>query len=81
MADRKVALSEAFFCDGQCLTIPYVRVCMYPQELVIELEQPSQISEIQLLSHQFKIATKIEIYVTVAEAGANPKSVDFKRLG
>lgn len=37
------------------------RFCDYPQEIIIQLSGPSKIKLIQILSHQCKIASKIEI--------------------
>lgn len=31
------------------------RHCQYPQELVVRLDQPAQLTQIQLLSHEFKV--------------------------
>ncbi len=49
--------------------------CNYPQEILIEFPKPVKIREIQFLSHQFCIATKIEIYILP------PKSEKFKKIG
>ncbi|KDO27607.1 hypothetical protein SPRG_06875 [Saprolegnia parasitica CBS 223.65] len=48
--------------------------CEYPQELVIELEATARITQIQVLSHQCYIATKIELYLSTDGAA-------FSRLG
>ena len=37
------------------------RFCDYPQEIVIQLAAPSRLKLIQILSHQCKIASKIEM--------------------
>ena len=39
------------------------RFCSFPQELVLQLGCKARLRKIQLLSHQFKIATKIELFV------------------
>lgn len=31
------------------------RFCKYPQEIVLRLEQPSKIQQIQILSHEYKV--------------------------
>lgn len=54
------------------------RFCDYPQELIFELESYAQISQIQILSHQSKISTKIELYVGV---GSDYTLARFRRLG
>ena len=50
------------------------RFCEYPQEVVLERETTSQVRQIQVLSHQYKIATRIELFV-----GIDGK--DWTRLG
>ncbi|VUZ52600.1 unnamed protein product, partial [Hymenolepis diminuta] len=37
--------------------------CPYPQQIVVELERPSRIRKIQILSHQYLIASKVEFFV------------------
>jgi len=46
------------------------RSCTYPQEIILHLVNgPARIRKIQILSHHFKIATKLDIYVgSVKEA-------------
>ncbi|XP_052715307.1 centrosomal protein of 104 kDa-like isoform X2 [Crassostrea angulata] len=39
------------------------RYCLYPQDIVIQLENRSRLRKIQILSHQYLIATKIEFFV------------------
>ncbi|XP_053379398.1 centrosomal protein of 104 kDa-like isoform X2 [Mercenaria mercenaria] len=39
------------------------RYCLYPQDLVIQLDKRARLRKIQVLSHQFDIATRIEIFV------------------
>lgn len=56
-----------------------VRFSAYPQELGFEIigDNP-RLAQVQILSHQSKIATKIEIYVG---QGSDYHSANFKRLG
>lgn len=54
------------------------RFCEYPQEIVIELAQVARISQIQLLSHQHKIATRIELFVG---SGATLDCAFWTRVG
>lgn len=54
------------------------RHCKYPVELGLELLSDAPIEQMKLLSHQSKIATRIEIFVG---EGANYGSVNFRRLG
>ncbi|XP_078696734.1 centrosomal protein of 104 kDa-like isoform X3 [Branchiostoma floridae x Branchiostoma belcheri] len=39
------------------------RFCLYPQELVLKLNERVRIRKLQLLSHQYLIATKVEFFV------------------
>ncbi|EER19212.1 hypothetical protein Pmar_PMAR028677 [Perkinsus marinus ATCC 50983] len=65
----------------------------YPQILILELERRSTINQMQFLSHQSAISTKLELYVSV-EGPRTPydplrdpdgydfiESIPFKRLG
>ncbi|XP_041377426.1 centrosomal protein of 104 kDa-like [Gigantopelta aegis] len=59
------------------------RYCLYPQDIVIQLDQRTRIRKIQLLSHQFLIATKIEFFVGDVP-DLTPLSLDnvrYTRLG
>ena len=51
------------------------RFCDYPQQLLIEFPKPIKMREIQFLSHQFNIASKIEIFIKT------PGSDKFKKIG
>ncbi|RYG69676.1 hypothetical protein EON64_02155, partial [archaeon] len=56
-----------------------VRFCTYPQELGFEfLDGETRVTQIQILSHQSKISSKVEIYVG---KGSNYDNAQFKRLG
>lgn len=51
----------------------------YPQEIGIEIDSgESRFSQIQILSHQSKISSKVEIFIGT---GSNYESATFKRLG
>jgi len=53
--------------------------CPYPQEIGLALIPGLvQLSQLQILSHESKIATKIDVYVGT---GDSYESCDFKRLG
>ncbi|KAL4436783.1 hypothetical protein ABPG75_003922 [Micractinium tetrahymenae] len=39
------------------------RFSQYPQDLTLRLEAPARLAQIQLLSHEFKIAAKVELLV------------------
>ena len=51
------------------------RFCDYPQQLLIEFPKPIKMREIQFLSHQYSIATKIEIFILP------PQSEKYKKIG
>ena len=58
------------------------RFSKFPQELVLRLDHPARIHQIQLLSHEYKIATKIELYTGLLPPGES--SLDraiMRRLG
>lgn len=55
------------------------RYCEYPQELGFEIEGGvAKLAQVQILSHQSKISTKLEIFIG---NGADYHSAKFKRLG
>merc|ERR1712166_845390 len=51
--------------------------CRFPQEVVIQFAQPINLSQLQVLSHESLIATRIELFVVDPSRGAN----DWQRLG
>ena len=55
------------------------RFCEYPQEIVLDFHNRISLSQIQFLSHQSKIASKIELYCGVD--GSTLETIRFKRLG
>jgi centrosomal protein CEP104 len=64
------------------------RYCLYPQQIVLYLPPPakSKIQKIQILSHEFLIASKIELYIgTLPQTGLctsyELNNVTYKRLG
>ncbi|KAG1659551.1 hypothetical protein FOA52_015355 [Chlamydomonas sp. UWO 241] len=58
------------------------RFCKYPLEILARLEYPSKIQQIQILSHEYKIATKVEVFVAHADQGQDLGAAPaFKRLG
>jgi hypothetical protein len=60
------------------------RFCEYPQEIGIQFASVSDIQQLQVLSHQSKIATRIEIFVgTAVEGDPRPaySRAKFKRMG
>mmetsp|Transcript_7397 Transcript_7397/g.16231 ORF Transcript_7397/g.16231 Transcript_7397/m.16231 type:complete len:960 (+) Transcript_7397:101-2980(+) len=59
------------------------RFCDFPQELGLQFETPVHLRQVQFLSHQSKIATKIELYTALPAPGQNQRyeTAQFKRLG
>ena len=60
------------------------RFCEYPQEIGIQFASVSDVQQLQVLSHQSKIATRIEIFVgTAVEGDPRPaySRARFKRMG
>jgi len=56
-----------------------IKFCEFPQELGFEIDGGDvKLTQVQILSHQSKIATKIEIFVG---AGSSYSTAQFKRLG
>lgn len=54
------------------------RFCSYPQEVGFQLQSESKVLQIQVLSHQYMISSKIEIYMG---AGSSYETAHFRRLG
>ncbi|CAM9530888.1 unnamed protein product [Chrysoparadoxa australica] len=52
--------------------------CDYPQELGLEMPVPCRVTQVQVLSHENKIATQIELYIGT---GASYETAQFERLG
>jgi centrosomal protein CEP104 len=59
----------------------WFRGCKYPQELVLLLDRPAALTQLQLLSHEFKVASKVELAVAMLPPEASWRSAVFKRLG
>jgi hypothetical protein len=55
------ALPQCCHCNSQTATgcllssLPLCRFCKYPQELVLRLERPSKVQQIQILAHEYKV--------------------------
>lgn len=54
------------------------RFCDYPQELVVSFDDVKYLTQLQILSHQSKIAKRVEIFVTQE---GDPDNAAFQRLG
>eukprot|EP00930_Biecheleria_cincta_P070641 TRINITY_DN58276_c0_g1_i1.p1 TRINITY_DN58276_c0_g1~~TRINITY_DN58276_c0_g1_i1.p1 ORF type:complete len:960 (+),score=171.92 TRINITY_DN58276_c0_g1_i1:142-3021(+) len=59
------------------------RFCEFPQEVWLQFDGPVHLRQVQFLSHQSKIATKIELFTGNAPpgSGAQLDAIQFKRLG
>ena len=59
------------------------RYCLYPQELVLRIDPAARIRKLQLLSHQYMIASKIELFVgrLPSDAYTSIDQAQFTRLG
>ncbi|CDW78329.1 UNKNOWN [Stylonychia lemnae] len=38
------------------------KFCSYPQEIIVQIMSPMRVKQIQILSHQYKISSRIEVY-------------------
>ena len=54
------------------------RFCDYPQEMTLQFTTPSKVKQIQFLSHQSKISSKIELYAFMPNLNAVMPNSDFK---
>ena len=54
------------------------RFCDYPQELTLQFMAPVKIKQIQFLSHQCKISSKIELFAFMPDLNAVMPNTDFK---
>ncbi|NXL21105.1 CE104 protein, partial [Setophaga kirtlandii] len=59
------------------------RLCQYPQEITLQLVERCRIRKLQLLAHQYMIASKIEFYISesLPEYFSPYQSERFQRLG
>lgn len=55
--------------------------CSYPQEFTIKLQTLTSIRQIKILSHEYKIAKKMEIQIASLPEAPDASQVSFKRLG
>jgi len=44
------------------------KFCEYPQTMVMKFEGPSRLKQIQVLAHEFKIASRVELYFLPLDA-------------
>ena len=70
------SVADCISDDGLCVWRSF---CEYPQELGIQFNEGEvSVCQIQLLSHQYLIATKIELFAGVGESYSTAR---FRRLG
>ncbi|CAE8587431.1 unnamed protein product, partial [Polarella glacialis] len=76
--DPEFPVSELLTHTSQTKGWQTARFCEFPQEVCLQFESPVHLRQVQFLSHQSKIATKIELFTALQPpAGA----IVFKRLG
>jgi centrosomal protein CEP104 len=60
----------------------YSRFCLYPNDLIIQFEKKIILKKVQLLSHQYLIASKIEFYIgDCSDSEINYQTAKYTRLG
>jgi len=80
--DPEYPVSELLTHSSQTKGWQTARFCDFPQEIGLQFETPVHLRQVQFLSHQSKIATKIDLYTALPTGGdASYDSVSFKRLG
>merc|ERR1719182_473567 len=83
--DPEYPVSELLAHSSQTKGWQTARFCEFPQEIGLQFETPVHLRQIQFLSHQSKIATKIELFTAMSSPkdGANISynSAKFTRLG
>lgn len=60
------------------------RFCVFPQEVIMAFPQTCNISSMQLLSHQSKISTKVDILVSnpsPEQLNGDLRNLTFKKIG
>lgn len=81
--DPEFPASELLTHSSQTKGWQTARFCDFPQEIGLQFETPVHLRQVQFLSHQSKIATKIELFTALSQAGqpASYDTINFKRLG
>lgn len=82
--DPEYPAAELLVHSSQTKGWQTARFCDFPQELLLQFETPVHLRQIQFLSHQSKIATKIELFTAQPSKGPESSSYDqvkFHRLG
>jgi len=81
--DPEFPSSELLVHSPQTKGWQTARFCDFPQEVVLQFETPVHLRQVQFLSHQSKIATKIELFTALPTPGteARYETAQCKRLG
>lgn len=81
--DPEFPVSELLAHSSQTKGWQSARFCDFPQEIILLFETPVHLRQVQFLSHQSKIATKIELFTALPPEGQHCKleTAQFKRLG
>lgn len=82
--DPEFPASEILVHSSQTKGWQSARFCEFPQELGLQFDCPVHLRQIQFLSHQSKIATKIELFTALPNKDGPSStfgSVKFTRLG
>ena len=60
----------------------FFRFCLYPIDLIIQFEKKIVLKKVQLLSHQYLIASKIEFFIgDCADENISFETAKYTRLG
>jgi centrosomal protein CEP104 len=60
----------------------FQRFCLFPLEIVIQFEKRTLLNKVQLLSHQYLIASKIELFIGDTPDGSGSfETAKYTRLG
>lgn len=81
--DPEYPASELLAHSSQTKGWQTARFCDFPQEIGLQFETPVHLRQVQFLSHQSKIATKVELFTALPSEGQNCRyeAATFKRLG
>jgi len=81
--DPEYPSSELLAHSSQTKGWQTARFCDFPQEIGLQFETPVHLRQVQFLSHQSKIATKIELFTALPVEGQDSRYdlIQFKRLG
>ncbi|CAK92457.1 unnamed protein product (macronuclear) [Paramecium tetraurelia] len=57
------------------------RFCQYPQELIFQFQSAITVYKMQILSHEKKIPTKIEVFIGRLQGRMDLENASFKKIG